>query len=257
MNRSLFFIIFLFVIAIWVSACHKKGNAIPALAKYTGCRVMQIIEPDLDTGSRITYRFTYNDDGTVATVSVRPQPLGDSFLKKITYKTNCIIVFTADNSSPYSKDSLVIDGQNRVTYIDHYSYNGSPSPNEVFDEYLYDANGYLENIVYHNYSSISSQTFHWANDDLGWNTSGNDFYTYVYDTGVYNIGNITARTSDLENYGRSIYTPRHLISQAIMDNTDTITCTYTVDTGGSITTLNKQENGYPYTKTTRITYACE
>ena len=234
-------------------ACRKKVTPAPSNAKFTGCRIAQIIENGT-ASSGTTYSFTYNNDGTVSTIKF--QSGGDSFVKTITYKTNCIIVVTKDNGDVSAKDSLVLDAQKRVILIDHYNYNGSPPPNEVYDQYNYDVSGNLVAIVSHYYTNVSSRNFQWANGDIEWNTGGTDFYTYVYDTSSYNVGNISARFYDLENYGIGIYTPRHLFSMAIMDNSDTTNYTYTRDNEGKVASVKLVYPGN-YINTTAITYNCE
>ena len=253
LQKQLFFFAAVVFAALLADSCRKKANPTPSNAKFTGCRVAQIIENGTATNGT-TYSFTYNNDGRVSTIKF--QGGGDSFVKTITYKTNCIIVITKDNGSVSAKDSLLLDAQKRVILIDHYNYNGSPPPNLMYDQYNYDTSGNLVTIVSHYYSTVSSQNFQWANGDIEWNTGGTDFYTYVYDTSLYNIGNISARFSDLENYGIGIYTPRHLCSMAIMDNSDTTNYTYTRDADGKITSSKRIFPGN-YINTTAITYNCE
>ena len=65
-----------------------------------------------------------------------------------------------------------------------------------------------------------------------------------------------SRIVDFENYGRGIYTSKHLRSQVIIDNTDTVNYVYTLDAGGRLTTLKETDPGN-YIKTTQITYTCE
>jgi hypothetical protein len=106
------------------------------------------------------------------------------------------------------------------------------------------------------YSTLSSANFQWKNGDIIWNNSGTGLVTNVFDTGIYNIGNITSRIIDFENYGRGIYVSKHLRSQVTIDNTDTVHFAYTLDTGGRLTTLTETDPGN-YVKTTQITYNCE
>lgn len=243
------------IAAILLPGCHKKSNntTSPKAANFTGCRVTQVVEGGSATYST-TYTFSYNDDGTVSTIKLHPTS-GDSYLRTITYKSNRIIVSTTDNSYPYSIDSLLLDTQNRVVYIYHFDFNGG-SPNGVYDQYCYDSSGNLTAITSHYYSTVSSQNFQWANGDIVWSTSGTDYYTYIYDTSLYKVGNISARISDLENYGRGIYAPHHLYAMAVMDSVDTINYSYTTDSNGNITSIKEIYPGNDISSRV-ISYECE
>ena len=242
--------------AVLFSACHKKSNdqPTPVPAKFTGCRISEITQVALDSSSKITYQFSYNDDGTVSKIVSQTYPGTDEMTKTFTYKTGCIIATTTERSSVSEKESIVLGAQDKVVYIDFHNYNGSPPPNEVWDSFSYDNSGYLMSGSYHNYGSFSSQYFEWKNGDLVWKTFGTDVYTYVYDSGLYNTGNITARINDLESYGRGIYTTKHLPVTAILNSADTLKITYTLDSGGRITYMNDPTNLLP---NTLITYMCE
>ena len=56
-----------------VAACRKKSSSSPTApappAKFTGCRISQISELGAGETTATIYKFTYNDDGTVAKIS--------------------------------------------------------------------------------------------------------------------------------------------------------------------------------------------
>ena len=258
MRKISYLLTFFLIIWLCISACKKKSNSSPSQAKFTGCRVYQITESSFDTTtleSSVVYTFYYNDDGTVARINTKKGPATADYNDTyITYKKAYLLVSASSGGSVTSEaDSIVIDGQGKVTYIFQNQYG---SFQEVWSYYQYDSLGNLVLITSHNYTTVSSQNFQWANGDIMWNTSGTDFLNYVYDASLYNIGNINARIADLENYGRAIYSPKHLHSLAIMDNADTIRYSYTLDSIGKLTYLKETDPGN-YIKTTQITYACE
>jgi len=239
-----------------ITACRKKNNAALAPAKYTGCRISQITETSPGTNNNLTYVFTYNNDGTVATISTLPIPKSDVFIKSFTYNSNYVIMTTTDNGLAYEIDSLVLDGQNRITYIGHYGNNGSQPSNGVWDSYQYDSLGDMVLRTNKNYNTLSTETFSWKNGDLVWSTAGTDYYNYIYGADLYNTGNITVRPIDFETYGRAIYTSKHLRTQLVDDYDDTIYYTYILDTGGKLTYVKATEPGN-YIYTTQISYTCE
>lgn len=82
---------------------------------------------------------------------------------------------------------------------------------------------------------------------------------YTYNDTLYNTGNLTAALSDLEAYGRGIYTPRHLLTQAhvVTPFDDSVkTYRYTLDTGGRISTVTESILGH-VTNIRRVGYECQ
>lgn len=246
------------LIIVQVSSCRKKRSPSPALmAKYTGCRISQIIQTDVDTTQKIVYTFSYNGDGTVSKIScVTGTFAGNNYVKSITYKKGCVLVsqlWGGAATIPEHTDSIILDGQNRAISVFHNDVSGFN--NQLWDEYRYDSSGNMVLYTNHNYNTVSTANYYWKNGDLQWNTSGTDLVSYLYDTGLYNIGNISARITDFVNYGRSIYpASRHLHSKAIVNNADTSIYTYTVDGSGKLTYVNLPGS---LTQRTWITYSCE
>jgi hypothetical protein len=247
----------LLVLYLWTVSCKKTPK--PSSVKtspFTGCRISQIVQFGYDTTTgKTVYQFIYNNDGTVAKIISPPQKGQDSFARVFTYKPNCIIVYATDNSLPYSKDSLLFDDNNRVVFIDHYTYNGSPQPNQVWDKYQYDNLGNMVLQTSHSNGASTTATYSWKNGDLQWNTSGTDFVDYYYDTTLYNIGNIFTRITDFVSYGRTVLPPsKHLRSYSIEDGADSVIYTYQLDNTGKVTYLNISISLTPVTE---ITYDCE
>jgi hypothetical protein len=56
------------------------------------------------------------------------------------------------------------------------------------------------------------------------------------------------------NYGRPIYTTKHIRTSVVIDNADTAFITYTVDSGGRLTYLHDPSN---LMNVSYITYECE
>ena len=250
------------LLLFWVASCRKKSNASPSpnpiITKFTGCRVSQIIEIGVDTSNRTVYSFYYNNDGTVSKINTQMGwQVSNSSDRVFVYTSNYISVKgVAYGSTPQSpEDSLILDNQNRVTYIYHNdNYN---TYNNVWDNYQYDSFGNLESIIYHSNNTLSSESFSWKNGDFTWTTTGTDYYNYVYSSDLLNIGNIHSRISDMETYGRGIFTPVHVRTMAIMDeNEDTSFYSYTLDSGGKLTYLKETQPGN-YIQTTQISYTCE
>ena len=73
MRKTLLIFIPFLIIAVFFSACKKKDNATPppnaTISKFTGCRIAQISEIGSGESVATIYTFTYNNDGTVATIS--------------------------------------------------------------------------------------------------------------------------------------------------------------------------------------------
>jgi len=208
----------------------------------------------IDSAANIIYTFTYNNDGTVATISTGSG--SNTMVKTFRYNANNIVISLLDGSFVYSKDSLLLDAQSRIIRADHWGDNEAPYPNIVYEQYQYDSLGNLVTSTSHQYNSINTTIYQWKSGDVTWNTAGTDFYDYVYGTALYNTGNIKAFLTDFENYGRAIYTPTHLATMAIMDNTDTFLYNYALDSGGRVSQLKITEPGN-YTHTTLVSYDCE
>ncbi len=166
------------------------------------------------------------------------------------------MVTSYDNGYITGKDSVQPDAQNHIVYIDHIDNYSSPRVNEVYDTYAYDSLGNLVSQTSYSYNTVSTTTYQWKNGDLQWNTAGTDYYTYQYDSTVYNTGNTKELMTDFEKYGRSIFTPSHLCTAAIMDGAYTTTYNNTLDSGGRLTRLTRTETG-GYTYTTAISYECK
>ena len=244
--------------AMLLLSCRKSNNAPSSLpASFTGCHVSTITQTFPGSTSTIT-SFTYNSDGSVATIKSQSPPDNDIFVKTFIYKPGIIIINTTDNSLPYSRDSLLTDAQNRVTYINHYDYNGSPQPNLIYDIFQYDTSGNIvtASVTYHNYSQISSAVYEWKNGDLQWNTSGSDFYSYNYDTTNYNTASVTTDVGNFLNYGRGILANVHWLSQSYLDSQLVYTYTNSTDSAGKITSIRQADATNTYFTTTNITYDC-
>jgi len=262
MKKALYIFTPVIITAILFSACKKKDNATPnttsSNSKFTGCRISQISEAGFGINGTNVYTFTYNNDGTVATITSHPDNV-DVYVTTVTYNKNYVIAYTTDNGLAYSKDSIALNAQGKVINIDYYSYNGEPPAHEIYDQYSYDSSENLVAIISYNYNTVSTQNFQWVNGNIEWLSLTTDFYSYVYGTNLYSVGNITARLTDLENYGIATYTFRNLYTMMIMDNTDTFNYAYTLDTldtSGKLTKAVETESGN-YTHTTEVTYDCQ
>ena len=257
MRKTTTIIPVLLVISCWISSCRKPAKPSPVTnTPFTGCRISQIIQHGYDsTTDKSVYRFFYNNDGTVAKIIEPPVDGHDSVAKVFTYKPNCIIVYGTDNSLTYSKDSLLLDDNNRVIFIDHYVYNGSPQPNQLWDKYQYDNAGNMVLQTSHNNGMSTTSTFSWKNGDLQWNTSGTDFVDYYYDTALYNIGNIFTKITDFVSYGRTVVPPsRHLHTFSIEDGADSAFYNYQLDNSRKVIYLNVSVSLTPVTE---VSYDCE
>ena len=242
------------VVCLW--GCKKESNAGDHPAKFTGCRITNILKVEENTKYAVADSFFYNDDGTVNKIHSVCLTLSNSnSTEYFTYKTGNMLISSKPDDGGASKEmySIDVDLQNRITAI-------RTSDNSSFDNtwlsYQYDSSGNMVLITNNYYNTISTQNFQWKNGDLQWSTSGTSVITYVYDTGLYNTGNIKSGMSDFMNYGRGIYTSKRLRTKAIIDNKDTINYTYVLDNGGKITNLTIRE---PDNFVTRyeIKYSCE
>ncbi len=258
---------------LYLHSCKKPAT--PGPAKFTGCRIKQISEVPADTVStgaaRTVYNFYYNDDGTVQHmyVFVPAQPYG-SYYKYFTYKDGLIAIKTANAQSNYTQpgDSLTLDNQNRVSrilrgYYGYYSYSDPQT-----DSFFYDRAGQLYLHTLNNYGTFFSDTLTWQNGDVitktrfqaDYSVGIYDIYSFTYADTLYNTGNNTADLKDFENYGRSIYTNKHLLRQVYVQNANgydsTKTYSYAVDAGGRITNITENVNGTAV-NTTKVLYECQ
>ncbi len=64
MRTSTTCILYFLLAAFAGTSCRKPKGAAPA-ASFTGCRISQVTEYQVDTSQNATYTFAYNDDGTV------------------------------------------------------------------------------------------------------------------------------------------------------------------------------------------------
>jgi|GEM_PF-3249117 len=247
---------FIFLSIVCVS-CRKEpaASSTTSGSNFTGCRVDSIVIPPLSVGDNSIYTFTYNSDGTVA--SVRSKEGNDVFVRSYVYKTNCIIVNTTDQGEPYGRDSVVTDAQNRVVYISHYEYNGSPpDDNSVYETYEYDSFGTMAVVTSHSYSSVSSTVYEWKNGDIQRQTSGTDFYQFEHDTANYITANLPTDIDDLINYGRGILSSKHFLSRSTFDSLDDYTYNNIADASGKLVSIQQIYSGNGFTRTTTIGYEC-
>ena len=253
---------FFFVFACFV-ACKKPGKSAPA--KFTGCRISQISESGADTSQKTVYHLYYNNDGSVSYMFVFfSQSNYSNYYKYFNRIGTRIISRTVNAQQNYTQqsDTISLDAQGRVDGIipSYYSYGYDNNR----DEYYYDSVGnmYLHNAI--GYSNVSSDFIPWLNgdptmDSLSENGGEINVTHYWYNDTLYNTGNLTARLSDLENYGRAIYTPKHLMNRAhysdmYLDSVKTFN--YLLDTGGRITTITESLPG-TVVNISRIVYECE
>lgn len=269
-SATLKFVIATFAVAILIFACGKKQA--PAPEKFSGCRVRQIMKLGADTtgNNKLIYTFSYNGDGTVSKiVCVNPATANDSSFTIFYYKGKYIISYTVfynELSAPASRDSIILDSQNRVSFVDHHDYNGSPPPNVNWEKFTYDVSGQMIYHTSHYYSQESVDTFLWQDGDIqhfsadihgGW---GAIIYDYIYTDTVFSTGNITARIDDYTAYGRPTYFTKHLRRWALNESSpgtyDTIRYDYSLNATGEVTNIRETDPGN-YHFITRIYYECE
>jgi hypothetical protein len=244
MNKILFACLGAIVLA---PSC-KKGATIDPTAPvaFTGCRIRQVVISPTDTAQRERYDFTYNEDGTVATITTnRSNNPSYITVKKFTYKPGSILVFQKDNSSYTMTDSMSLDAQGKVLitgYKDGYYFN--------YRTYAYDSLGQVILVTSNQYSSVTSANYLWRNGDMV--RSGG--FTYDYDSTLYKVGNIKASIKDLLQYGRGILTTRHTYRRYWTDTTSSYNYSYTFDSSGNITQIVEGEPSYRIT--TDIYYDC-
>lgn len=255
------------LIIMSIISCKKQGNIITAgpgfsqhfPANISGCYISKItIAGGLYRG---IYTFSYNDNGTVSAINGNVDTFAsDNYILKFLYFPNAIVVQTIfyNSSSPAYYDSLILDNNNRVTTIYAYGTNGgfTKYPANPSTTYQYDSVGNMVLVTNYNYSTISTANYYWKNGDLQWNTVGTDQYTYIYDSSLYNTGNIKTGIIDFLKYGRPIFTTRHIHTMAIQNGRDSIGYIYTRDADGKIINIKQVEPGN-YISTTQIDYNCK
>ena len=251
-------LLFLLVVACLMPSCKKSGSVVTPPDKFTGCRISKIERKERN-GFKNIYTFSYNTDGTISRISaVDTSFAGNDYVTRFTYKTGYFLadISSDGNQLPYNMDSIITDAQGHISSV--YHSTAARHTTDVWDNYEYDNDG---NMVYYKFQGdnriVGSENYQWKDKDLQWNSAGSFVYYYTYGTAVYNTGNITARIDDLLKYGRSLYTPKHLVTQAIRPSiSDTINYINTLDAGGRITQIREIESGMSIT-TTNITYECQ
>lgn len=229
---------------------------------------------DTTTTPRTTYRFYYNDDGKVQHIyAYVPASPASSYYYY--YQTQSHYIYFAYNGNiiqartvygqqtiPSNIDTVILDAQSRITQIDHNGYYGSYDPQ--WDSYQYTDSGTVWLHNSNNYGNFFTDTLLWQGGDLVKDTrivegsyDPTDIYNYTYFDTLYNTGNISAMPAELEKYGRSVFTSKHLVKQIFDSRTDsTWTYNYILDTGGKITEITTSVAGNISNKT-QIAYLCE
>jgi hypothetical protein len=265
MNRMrIFFALACLLFVAFFFSCTKPKN--PAPQKFSGCRVVRIKEVENDTTNKTFYNFFYNNDGTIQRIYVaKGQYSYQAYTRYFNYYGHN---FKARNiyqgmTTPYSQDSVLTDSANRITgvyHLDNYNYyNYSNS----WDLYNYDNVGNLAIQIHHLMNSEYTDTFYWSGGDVAsyWDGSMARYYQYAYYPNAYITGNITARLTDMELYGRAIYTPAHVWTSEVLVGYDTMMhYAYQWDSAGKITEIREwpgSSGGINNYKDSWITYECQ
>ena len=263
MQKALLLPAVLLITLFALPSCKKTST--PAPAKYTGCRIIKIVETPQDTTSKTSYYFYYNNDGTVQRLyAAIGQHNYGGYFKYFDYIGNTMLVRMVyyGETTPYSVDSVTFDAAGRISYIGHTGQYYGGYYNQQYDQYEYDNGGDMIAHLSSSYGNGEVDSFQWVDGDpISFVEYSNGGYMnteyYGYSSVVYNTGNITARTADLELYGRAIYTPKHLmITDASSSSYDTTKYSYVLDTAGKVTLITQVQPG-GYVNTTQIVYACE
>ena len=177
LKKSLF--LDLLIVIVCIAACKKTGT--PAPAKFTGCRIATITEVPADTTTipRTTYRFYYNNDGTVqhiyAYIPLDPSSSYYSYYQSqshytyFAYSGNIIQVrmVYGTQTTPSLIDTITVDDQKRVVSIssgESYYYSGPL----ILENYWYDSTGdmYLHTTSREGMAGQSMDSAYWQGGDI-------------------------------------------------------------------------------------------